>query len=211
MRPTITTTGSDGFGDLDPNELCAIARRLRSAIGAGPHAIDPDTHALEVALLVLTLRAPVEPALRRQVERAAACVAVLDGSGVLCAVSHDLAARLGYEPAELVGRVGWSLSVDPDRSRGRMDELVTDGQRAGVSQLRHRDGRTLAVRFDARAVQVDGRTLYLAIGHEIDADPGRARLLDVDRLDVAAAVAPACACGCELAHAAGILLEPEAA
>ena len=115
------------------------------------------------------LHDPASP-LRTSFEISPAGVAVTRRvDGTLLYVNRVLAERLGYAPAELVGRTGVHLRFDGDLDdRARMLDEV---ERRWISRhevsLRHRDGHTVWMRVNASVIELGGEPCMLAYCEDV--------------------------------------------
>lgn len=101
-------------------------------------------------------------------------VSVTDADHRWVAVSEDLAALLGYRPAELVGRPAEDVvdAGDADRVAAYKELLAEAGELDGVLNLRTKSGRLLPMAYVQRTVQ-DGPlgTLYVSTGSPLELEP----------------------------------------
>ena len=96
---------------------------------------------------------------------------VVDTDGRVEAVSDYGAEKLGYRPAELLGRPAVDVFHPDDRDRveRQLSSCRERSEQVVTWELRkvHRNGRTIWVREVARAIEVDSRVLVLVVCQDI--------------------------------------------
>lgn len=97
-------------------------------------------------------------------------IGVTDADQVFVAVSDDLAALLGYEPAELVGMPSERilLGLEGAALESARREAAENGGLHGELILRHRTGRPIRYRYAMRSVVgSDGKGCYVTVGEPV--------------------------------------------
>ncbi|MHA6803374.1 PAS domain S-box protein [Salinifilum ghardaiensis] len=128
----------------------------------------------------ITERRELEEQWRRSFANAPIGMAVLDLDGRWSAVNEELAATLGYEREELLGKSVWDLTYELDDERGRDEfhELVK-GQTDTVTvekRFRRKNGRPIWVFLRATTVpDADGSPAFIISQYE---SIGERRLVD---------------------------------
>jgi PAS domain S-box-containing protein len=84
---------------------------------------------------------------------------VVDESGSVVAVNRYSCEALGYERKELL-----DLSVDDLGVSSGVEDLVRE-KGIGIIPLRHRDGRTVLVRYEARVVEAASLRILVLVAH----------------------------------------------
>lgn len=119
-------------------------------------------------------------------------VGVTDAEHRWVAVSDDLAALLGYKPAELVGRDSTELVVLPDPAGAEAElafaELERSGHLEGSSVLRARDGRHFVYTWAMQAVGNGSGRYWVTVGAPLDGSalPAAGRLTVLTKQECAA-------------------------
>jgi PAS domain S-box-containing protein len=86
-------------------------------------------------------------------ERPCPIMLVADTAGQYVGVSTGVRDALGYEPSELIGvRIADIASADlVESTPAEWQRFLEEGRQEGTFRLRARDGRDVAMRFEARA------------------------------------------------------------
>jgi PAS domain S-box-containing protein len=97
--------------------------------------------------------------LGRAVDCAPAAFFVLDESGHFVAANRYACTMLGYRRAELLDRAIDAIAVSPSLRR-----LLNEGE-VGIVPLRHKDGGTVVVRYEARPAEAGPIRLLVMVAY----------------------------------------------
>ena len=126
---------------------------------------------------------------RAVVNQSGDCIEVLDVASLRFVEVNDAACRaLGYTREEYLGLDVTDLQVDfgADETRERVHRVLAAGRVRFENRHRCKDGRILDVQIGAQAIQVEGRSLLVAVWRDITEEKAvlRRRELDAVRLRV---------------------------
>ena len=97
------------------------------------------------------------------VDEGPSLVFVADDEGRYVAVNKRACDALGYTRAEILGKRVTEVAVADD-APGLYEAMLRDGSASGVTEIKCKDGRQLALRYHAAQVKVARVPFWVSIG-----------------------------------------------